>query len=95
VGDTLRLPPSSQGGEHSIANMYCVPLGLRLHGHAQVVRTAGQSLESLTNLTWMRFLVNHLLPVTLGKLCGGTLMVGGVHTVVYLRREAFGGQGNV
>lgn len=62
------------GFEHSIANMYFVPLGLLLGGQA-------------TDPTaWARFLGMNLLPVTLGNVVGGSLMVGLVYWFVYLRR---------
>lgn len=61
------------GFEHSIANMYFIPLGLLLDGGA----TAG--------LTWGAFLWNNLLPVTLGNLFGGAGMVGLVYYVIYRR----------
>jgi formate transporter len=74
------------GFEHSVANMYFIPMGLLLRSHSQVVEVAGRSLEPLADLTWRGFLVNNLLPVTLGNLVGGTVMVAGVYWFVYLRR---------
>jgi formate/nitrite transporter FocA (FNT family) len=50
------------------------------------VEVAGQRLEQLTNLTWRAFFVQNLVPVTLGNLVGGTIMVAGVYWFVYLRR---------
>jgi formate transporter len=74
------------GFEHSIANMYFIPLGLLLRDHPHVVEVAGQRLEQLANLTWRAFFVQNLIPVTLGNLVGGTIMVAGVYWFVYLRR---------
>jgi formate/nitrite transporter len=61
------------GFEHSIANMYLVPLGLFLDGGAT------------ESLTWGAFLWNNLLPVTLGNLFGGAGMVGLVYYTIYRR----------
>lgn len=36
-------------------------------------------------LTWIGFLVRNLLPVTIGNLIGGVLLVGLVYSFVYLR----------
>ncbi|MCX6041216.1 MAG: hypothetical protein NTV69_08795 [Caldilinea sp.] len=33
------------------------------------------------------FLVNNLIPVTLGNLIGGALLVGGVYWFIYLRKR--------
>jgi formate transporter len=93
------LPPITAfvaaGFEHSIANMYFIPMGLLMRDHPRVLQVAGQSLEQLANLTWASFLVGNLLRVTLGNLFGGTVMVAGVYWFVYLRRETFGGKGDV
>lgn len=78
------------GFEHSIANMYFIPMGLLLRGHPQVLEVAGRSVEQLANLTWSGFVVNNLLPVTLGNLFGGTIMVAAVYWFVYLRCPAKG-----
>jgi formate transporter len=76
------------GFEHSVANMYFIPLGLWLRHQPRVVETAGLGLEPLADLTWHGFFVNNLLPVTLGNLLGGTVMVPGVYWCVYLRRPS-------
>jgi formate transporter len=73
------------GFEHSIANMYFILMGLLLRGHPQVLEVAGWSIEQLANLTWRGFVVGNLLPVTLGNLFGGTIMVAAVYWFVYLR----------
>ena len=68
------------GFEHSVANMYFIPSALfvkRDLGAAAAVDTSA--------LTWDAFLLDNLLPVTLGNIVGGTLMVGAVYWFVYLR----------
>lgn len=59
------------GFEHSVANMYLIPLGIFLS-------------EGAGAPTWGGFLHN-LLPVTLGNLVGGAGMVGLVYWVIYRR----------
>ena len=85
------IPPISAfvaaGFEHSVANMYFIPLGLLLRNEAQVVHIAGKTAEQLANLTWPGFLINNLLPVTLGNMVGGGFMVGAVYWFVYLRKN--------
>jgi formate transporter len=39
----------------------------------------------MDSLSWSRFFVGNLLPVTLGNLIGGVLLVGLVYWFVYLR----------
>ncbi len=85
------IPPISAfvagGFEHSVANMYFVPLGLFLRGEPDVLKAAGKTIEQLPNLTWQGFLLNNLLPVTLGNILGGAVMVAAVYWFVYLRQE--------
>ena len=74
------------GFEHSVANMYFVPFALLLTwldpGFA-----AGRGLDAQV-LTWGGFLARNLLPVTLGNVIGGAVLVGGVYWFVYLRPRA-------
>ncbi|MGD8404858.1 MAG: formate transporter FocA [Anaerolineales bacterium] len=75
------------GFEHSVANMYFVPYGLLIKGFDQGFVTA-TGLE-LSNLTWRNFLLNNLLPVTLGNIIGGAVLVAAIYWSVFLRnREA-------
>ena len=77
------------GFEHSIANMYFIPIGLFIKaGAPQAFWTAiGKTPADFVNLTWDRFLVNNLIPVTLGNIVGGAVLVGAVYWFVYLRRR--------
>ncbi len=60
----------ASGFEHSIANMYFIPMGLILGGGPG----------------WLRFLYGNLLPVTLGNIIGGALFVGGFYWLIYLKK---------
>ncbi len=72
------------GFEHSVANMYFVPMGLLLKNNAEVVAAAGLT-DKLANLTWGGFIVNNLIPVTLGNIIGGALLVSTLYWAVYLK----------
>ncbi|GAJ14800.1 unnamed protein product, partial [marine sediment metagenome] len=72
--------------EHSIANMFFIPMGLLLKGNTTVVATAGMA-NKLGNLTLPGFLLNNLLPVTLGNIIGGSLCVATVYWFLYLRKS--------
>jgi formate transporter len=71
----------ASGFEHCVANMYFVPLGLLIKSDATVVVLA----KSVANLTWGNFLWRNLLPVTIGNILGGGLMVGAIYWWIYLR----------
>lgn len=76
------------GFEHSIANMYFITIALIMKsGDADFV--ASSNLD-LSNLTWSNFFFANLLPVTIGNIIGGAVLVALVYWFVYLR----GIQGN-
>jgi formate transporter len=76
------------GFEHSIANMYFIPMGLALKhgGSAEFWTSVGASPQDFASLTVQGFLVDNLLPVTLGNVLGGSLLVAGVYWIIYRRR---------
>lgn len=75
------------GFEHSIANMYFIPIGLLIKqwAPASFWTTIGKSADDYASLTWSHFLINNLLPVTIGNIIGGALLVGAVYWFLYLR----------
>jgi len=76
----------ASGFEHSVANMYFIPIGLLVKSDSAFV-AAHPDLPDLSHLTWGRFVTANLVPVTLGNIVGGALMVGAVYWFVYLRRR--------
>jgi len=78
------------GFEHSIANMYFIPIGLFIRAGAPESFWAaiGRTAADYPSLTWGNFFLNNLLPVTLGNIIGGTVLVGAVYWFVYLRQTA-------
>ena len=73
------------GFEHSVANMYFVPIGLLIKD-LDPAFAAASGLD-LSGLTWSAFIFNNLIPVTIGNIIGGTLMVAGVYWAVFLKRD--------
>jgi formate/nitrite transporter len=60
------------GFEHSVANMYLIPLGMMLQAQA------GQTVE-------LAGLARNLVPVIAGNLVGGSVLVALVYYVIYMR----------
>lgn len=63
------------GFEHCVANMYLIPLGILLSPGVPAVSPAPD---------WSGFLSN-LVPVTLGNIAGGSIMIAAVYYLVYGR----------
>ena len=74
------------GFEHSVANMYFLPMGLLIKGFAGpgFWELIGKNAADYANLTWGAFLLNNLLPVTIGNIIGGGVLVGAAYWVAYL-----------
>ena len=66
------------GFEHCVANMFLVPAGIFVSGEYGIVADS---------LTWYRFLLHNLLPVTIGNVIGGACIVGMGYWFLYLKRE--------
>ena len=75
----------ASGFEHSVANMFFVPMGIMLKDIPSLVALSNLSL---TNLTWSGFIINNLVPVTLGNIIGGGFFVATFYWYVYLRPAA-------
>ena len=75
------------GFEHSIANMYFVPMGLVIKDYAgeDFWTLIGKSPADYSMITWQAFLVNNLLPVTIGNIIGGAIFVAAVYWLIFLR----------
>jgi formate/nitrite transporter len=84
------IPPIAafvaSGFEHSVANMYFIPVALLIKRDHAWLDSMSQ-VPDLQTLTWSNYLAGNLLPVTIGNLIGGTLLVGGVYWFIYLRRQ--------
>jgi len=77
------------GFEHSVANMYFIPMGLMIKQIAGDALWAdiGKTAADYASLTWGGFFLKNLLPVTIGNIIGGAGGVGVVYYVTYLRRR--------
>ncbi len=86
------VPPISAfvaaGFEHSIANMYYLPVAALILDHAPsdflISIGAGDSTYRFIGIEHM---VHNLVPVTLGNIVVGAVLVGLVYWFIYLRRR--------
>jgi formate/nitrite transporter len=78
------------GFEHCIANMYFIPLGILLKTDAELMNLMGAGSDAFPSLD-LGGLTANMIPVTLGNVVGGTLLVAGVYWFAYLRPK--GGEG--
>jgi formate/nitrite transporter len=75
------------GFEHSIANMYFIPIGLVIKQFAEPEfwELIGKTPADYASVTWQAFLVNNLLPVTIGNIIGGAILVAAIYWLIFLR----------
>ena len=76
------------GFEHSVANMYFIPIGLLVKAGAapDFWVAIGKTAADFPKLTWYNFFIANLLPVTIGNIIGGAVMVGLVYWFIYIRK---------
>ena len=78
----------TSGFEHSVANMYYIPAGILAKENTLWATASGLSTEALDALTWHSFFFQNLVPVTLGNIVGGGLLVGIAYFWAYsLKKE--------
>jgi formate/nitrite transporter len=76
------------GFEHSVANMYFIPYALFVKNFdPEFVAAVGDRVPKLELLTWQAFFVNNLIPVTIGNIIGGAVLVAAVYWAVFLRPD--------
>jgi formate transporter len=74
------------GFEHSVANMYYLPYALFIKEFDPgFVKTVSSQVPHLNDLTWQAFLLNNLLPVTIGNIIGGAVLVAALYWMIFLR----------
>lgn len=73
----------AMGFEHSVANMYFISAGLLAKNLPELSATV--VTMDLENLNTTGFIINNLIPVTLGNIVGGSLFVGLFYWFIYLR----------
>ena len=75
------------GYEHCVANMYMITNGLFVKTSEAVVAASGFTAEQLATLNLKAFLVDNLIPVTLGNIIGALLFVVGTFWLAYMKRK--------
>lgn len=79
----------SSGFEHSVANMYFIPMGITIATGAPDLAAAANKMtpEAMGAIfNYGHFFSANLLPVTLGNIVGGSIMVGLVYWFIYLKK---------
>jgi formate/nitrite transporter len=71
------------GFEHSIANMYFLPIAYFIKD--AMIEAGHLSASAVTSITWHNIWMNNLLPVTLGNIVGGGGFVGIIYWFIYSR----------
>lgn len=66
------------GFEHSVANMYFVPVAILVKnlGDPQLWEMIQTGSSQFSSITWGNFFIGNLLPVSIGNIIGGSLFVG-------------------
>ena len=75
------------GFEHCVANMYFIPAGLLANTNPVYHAAAVEAGINVGQLTVGNFLLNNLIPVTIGNMIGGMVLVGCMYWFIYLKKD--------
>lgn len=77
----------ASGFEHSIANMFMIPMGIiiRYFASPDFWSAINSSSADFAHLTVVNFITDNLFPVTIGNIIGGGVFVGLAYWIIYLR----------
>jgi len=77
----------ASGFEHSIANMFMIPTGwmIQQFAPAEFWTAIGHIPSDFADINVSHFILNNLIPVTIGNIIGGGVVVGLMHWMIYLR----------
>ncbi len=77
----------ASGFEHCVANMFQIPMAIMTKDFAgpEFWEATGRTAAEFADLTWSNFLLANLLPVTIGNIIGGGVLVGLLYWFIYLR----------
>ncbi len=77
----------SAGFEHCIANMFQIPMavGIKTFASPEFWTMSGYTALDFADLTLRNFVINNLIPVTIGNIIGGGIFVGMGYWIIYLR----------
>lgn len=75
----------ASGFEHCVANMFMIPLGIFIREGAGPDFWASTGLEParFAGITWSNFFEHNLIPVTLGNIVGGGVMIGVLYWTIF------------
>ncbi|WP_114787152.1 formate transporter FocA [Vibrio tetraodonis] len=77
----------SSGFEHCIANMFQVPMaiGIKFFAPSEFWQMTGVNPSDYADLNLVNFVMNNLIPVTIGNIIGGGIFVGVWYWMIYLK----------
>jgi formate transporter len=79
----------ASGFEHSIANMFMIPVGIAIHTFAgpEFWQAIAVDPAQYADLTVSHFVLNNLIPVTIGNIIGGGVLVGLTYWFIFRRHH--------
>jgi formate/nitrite transporter len=79
----------SSGFEHSVANMFFIPMGIIIAKGAPAAAATALKMDPAAMLnvfSYKTLFMANLIPVTLGNIVGGSLCVGFLYWLVYMKK---------
>ena len=79
----------ASGFEHSIANMFMLPSAFMIQhfAPAEFWTAIGHSASEFSEISISNIVLHNLIPVTIGNILGGGVVIGLMHWKIYLKSE--------
>ena len=79
----------ASGFEHSIANMYLLPVGVAIKSIADAGfwMEIGKTAADFSHINFGNMIWNNLIPVTIGNIIGGGILVGLFNWGIFLKKD--------
>lgn len=73
----------AMGMEHCIANMFFIPAAIFTGTDVRYLEMVRDGSATALTADWGTFFVNNLIPVTLGNIVGGAILVAGIYCLIH------------
>lgn len=74
------------GFEHCVANMYYLSLGFLAKGNELFVSLYHGDPSKVSKID-IPHIINNLIPVTIGNIIGGAILIGGIYWFIYMSKD--------
>ncbi len=77
----------AMGFEHCIANMFFVPVAIWTGSDPAYIALVEAGKATALTADWSKFFIDNLIPVTLGNIAGGALLIACIYGMIFAKKK--------